>query len=108
MLLSYLIIAHLIGDFLLQNHWMQAKSKNSIVCSVHVAFYSLPFWVLVWRGYLPCWAIGAILCQHWFQDRFALHLRWMKLYRQSPPEMWTVGPLCIDQSMHLAFVGLIA
>lgn len=108
MLLAYLMIAHLIGDFLLQNHWMQAKSKSGFVCTVHVAAYSIPFWLLAWKGYLPYGAIGAILGQHWLQDRFALHLRWMKLYRQSPPELWPVGPLCIDQAMHLAFVGLVA
>lgn len=106
--LPYLMVAHLVGDFLLQNHWMQAKSKNSLVCSVHVAAYSLPFWFLAWRGMIPAWAVGAILAEHWIQDRFGLHLRWMKFYRQSPPELWPVGPLCIDQAMHMAFVGAIA
>ena len=108
MLLGFLVIAHLVGDFLLQNHWMQAKNKSSLVCSVHVAAYSLPFWLLVWRGWLPWQPVCLILAEHWLQDRYGLHLRWMKLYRQSPPDKWPVGPLCIDQAMHLAFVGLIA
>ena len=41
--MSYLIIAHLVGDFLLQNDWMQAKSRSSSVCTAHVACYSIPF-----------------------------------------------------------------
>lgn len=102
------MIAHLVGDFLLQNHWMQAKGKSSFVCIVHVAAYSIPFWFLVWRGWISWQFVALILGQHWLQDRFALHLRWMIFYKQSPPSAWPVGPLCIDQAMHLAFVGLIA
>jgi hypothetical protein len=86
---------------------MQTKSKSSLVCTVHVAAYSLPFLALVlWFG-LPVWAFAAIITQHWLQDRFALHLKWMKLYRQTPPDMWPVGPLCMDQAWHIAFIGLI-
>lgn len=108
MILPYLMIAHLVGDFLLQNHWMQAKSRSSWVCSVHVAAYSIPFWLCVLLGGLPVWALVAILVEHWLQDRFVLHLGWMKAYKQSPPELWPVGPLCIDQSMHLAFIALVS
>lgn len=107
-MIAQLIIAHLIGDFLLQNHWMQAKSKSSFVCSVHVAFYST-FFVIMWAsGVLPGWALIAILAQHWLQDRFALHLRWMSIYGQTPPDKWPVGPLCMDQAWHLAFIGAVA
>ena len=108
LILPYLVAAHLAGDFLLQNHWMQAKGKSSFVCTVHVAAYSLPFWYLVWRGWLPAWALGVILAEHWLQDRLGLHLRWMKLYKQSPPELWPVGPLCIDQAMHLVFMAIVS
>lgn len=107
-MIAQLIIAHLIGDFLLQNEWMQAKSKNSFVCSVHVALYSIPFVCLVGKGVLPVWAGFAIFAQHWLQDRFALHLRWMTIYGQSTPDKWPVGPLCVDQAWHLAFIGGVA
>lgn len=102
-MLAYLIIAHLVGDFLLQNDYMQAKSRNSYICTLHVACYSVPFWGIG----LPWWAYPAIMIQHWLQDRFALHLKWMKLYKQTPPDKWTVGPLCMDQSFHLAFIALV-
>lgn len=38
-----LLAAHAVGDYLLQNEWMQRKSQCSFVCAVHVACYSLPF-----------------------------------------------------------------
>lgn len=106
MILSLLIIAHLVGDFLLQNNWMQAKSRNSWVCTVHVCHYSLPFIPLAAFAGLPPWAFLAIMVQHWFQDRFALHLKWMKFYQHTTPDKWPVGPLCVDQSLHLAFIAV--
>lgn len=107
-MLESLIVCHLIGDFLLQNDWMQTKSRSSLVCTAHVAAYSLPFFALVTWAALPFWALAAILAQHWFQDRFALHLKWMRIYRQTTPDRWPVGPLCMDQAWHIAFLGLVA
>jgi len=107
-MLAQLIICHLIGDFLLQNHWMQTKSTSSFVCSIHVVCYSLPFVALLLRfGELQWWMLAAILCEHWMQDRFALHLKWMRFYKQTTPDKWPVGPLCMDQSAHLGFIGFL-
>jgi hypothetical protein len=102
-----LIGAHLFGDFPLQNHWMQAKAKSSFVCSVHVLCYSLPWLALAIGGVISWLAFGLIIGQHWLQDRFALHTRWMKLYKQTPPEMWPVGPLCMDQAWHLSWIAFV-
>lgn len=102
-----LLAAHLFGDFCLQNHWMQAKSRDSVVCTVHVLVYSLGFWALLAANILPGWMMLAILVQHWFQDRFALHLKWMRFYRQTDPSIWSVGPLCMDQAWHIAFIGAV-
>jgi uncharacterized protein DUF3307 len=99
--MTALIIAHLIGDFLLQNHWMQRKSESSWVCTVHVAVYALPMMFVA-----PGLLLALILIEHWLQDRFGLHLRWMRFYGQTPPDKWPVGPLCVDQAMHIAFMGL--
>ncbi len=107
-IVTYLVIAHLVGDFILQNEAMQRKSSSSLVCTKHVVAYSLPFLPL-WVAYLvPTWLIVAILVQHWCQDRWALHLRWMKWYRQTPPDRWPVGPLCVDQAWHIACIGIFS
>lgn len=108
-LLAQLIVCHLIGDFLLQNNWMQAKSRSTFVCTVHVLVYSLPFWaaaLYLKMAVLP-WMLWAIFAQHWIQDRFQLHMHWMWLYQQTPQDKWPVGPLCVDQAMHIAFIGLV-
>ena len=107
-MLAQLICAHLIGDFLLQNHWMQQKSKSTWVCFVHVVVYALPFlWAFTIYS-LPPIVLGAILVQHFLQDRFTLHLKWMRWYEQTTPDIWPVGPLCVDQAWHIAFIWLFA
>ena len=104
-MIQHLICAHLIGDFLLQNHWMASrKASSSMVCLAHVAAYSLPFLVLVCVGFIPGWVLALILAQHWLQDRFGLHLVWMRHFGQTTPEQWPAGPLCVDQAMHVAFM----
>jgi hypothetical protein len=107
-LLPVLIVAHLVGDFILQDDSMaRLKSSSHWVCYRHIGFYSLPFAVLLLSGLLPLWAFLAIMAQHYVQDRYALHLRWMKFYGQTPPERWPVGPLCVDQAMHLAWIACV-
>jgi len=103
-MIANLICAHLVGDFLLQNEEMQAKSKSAWVCTVHVSFYALPFLFLVSSAGLSVWLLAAILLQHWFQDRFALHLRYMRFFGHTTPEKWPMGPLCVDQAMHIGFM----
>ena len=107
-MLSYLIGCQLIGDFLLQNDWMQQKSKSSFVCTIHVLTYMIPFWVIMELIHLPWWAFGVIAAQHWLQDRFALHLKWMKFYAQTKPHVWPTGPLCVDQAMHVACLFIVS
>lgn len=107
-LLPLLIVAHLVGDFLLQNNWMAAnKARSHVACACHVSSYSLPFLALVLFAGVPLAALILVAAQHYLQDRYALHLRWMKFYGQTPPERWPVGPLCVDQAMHLAWIALV-
>ncbi len=106
-MISALIVCHLIGDFLLQNHWMQRKGVDSFVCAVHVTAYILPFCALLAVGFIPLWMLLAIFVEHFLQDRFQLHVKWMGWYGQTTPAMWPAGPLFVDQSMHIAFMGIL-
>lgn len=103
----FILAAHLCGDFLLQNHWMQRKSKDSLVCLVHVLAYMLPWTALLLAGICPKWVFVAVMVEHFLQDRFALHVKWMRFYAHTTPDMWPTGPLCVDQAMHLTFIGIL-
>jgi len=63
------IVAHFVGDFLLQNDWMaREKGHNSFACLVHVCFYSLPF-LLITQS--PT-ALAVIVGTHFAIDRWGL------------------------------------
>lgn len=70
-LLSFMeqLIAHLIGDYILQSEWMaNNKTSNNYACFCHVMFYSIPFLFIggSWSAYL------IIVSTHFLIDRFRL------------------------------------
>lgn len=65
MFLPY-VLAHFIGDFLLQNDYIAVnKKKSSLVCTFHVILYMLPF---CFTGINEI-QFFLIFIQHWLQDR---------------------------------------
>jgi hypothetical protein len=102
-----ILIAHLAGDFLFQNDSHQDKNKCSYTCSAHVGIYTMfvtPIAAIAGIGAAPT---ALILIQHWLQDRYELHRKWMMFYRQTPPDRWPAGPLFVDQAWHLVFIWLV-
>lgn len=93
-------LAHVIGDYLLQNHQMQKKTTSSFWCAVHVWFYMVPFFLCGFRW----WQLLLIAAQHFVQDRWRLANKWQQFYRQSTPEQWPVGPFVVDQAFHLVWI----
>lgn len=74
------LIAHLFGDYVLQNHWMaNEKVKRWWPAVVHVLLYGVPFLFLVHRW--EQWAV--IVGTHYLIDRFRLARFWV--------EFWGVG-----------------
>ena len=71
------LIAHLIGDYVLQNHWMAAnKTARTWPAVVHVLLYGLPF--LVIGASWPAWAV--IVGTHFVIDRFRLARLWARFW----------------------------
>jgi hypothetical protein len=95
------ILAHFIGDFLLQNAWMQKKTKSSWHCLVHVLVYSVPF---TFTG-LSHGVVLLILVQHFLQDRMGWAAAWQRFIRQTPG--WETGRLIVDQVLHISFICLV-
>lgn len=63
------LIAHLIGDYILQSDWMaNSKTTKSFACLCHVLTYAIPFLFLN-----PSWtALAVIVGTHFVIDRFRL------------------------------------
>lgn len=94
----------------MQNNWMQRKAVDSWVCTVHVLTYGVPFLCFTVPPHAMLhWSVFImILGQHWLQDRFQLHIRWMTWWDQTPASAWPVGPLYVDQCWHLAWLMVFA
>lgn len=101
--LTLAIIGHVVGDFLLQNHWMQAKRQPGKAGERAATFHAL-IWavcVCVFAGWLTWDAFVFLFWTHFLQDHTQFVARWMRLIRQTPPEQWPAGPFYVDQAWHI-------
>lgn len=72
------IVAHLLGDYILQSDKMAIlKRSSSAVCLYHALWYTVPF---VWLYPLRWLALVFILASHFLVDRFGLarYVVWAK------------------------------
>jgi len=115
------IVAHLVGDYLLQSHWMATrKGQNSFAAFAHATAYSWPFLLLVpggWPGVLALAVIGGthFLIDRWRLARFVV---WAKNGARGPvtatgypddvPPWLAVWLLIIaDNVIHLLINGVV-
>jgi hypothetical protein len=71
------IVAHLVGDYILQSDWMAGeKTKRSIAAAVHAVTYTLPFLFLTQS---PA-ALALVAGTHFVIDRWRLarYVCWVK------------------------------
>lgn len=100
-------LAHLIGDYLIQNDWMAKNKKiSSVICVIHSSVYILPF---LFCG-LKWWQLLAIASQHFVQDRSNFILWLMKIkgsgeFAQSPMAPWSI--IVTDNIIHILFIAII-
>ncbi len=71
------LIAHGVGDYLLQSEWMaREKTKRSLAALLHSLFYVLPFLFITQNPV----TLGVIAGSHFVIDRWYLarHVAWLK------------------------------
>lgn len=113
---AWLVLAHLVGDFMLQNDWM-ARNKGGhpwgAACICHCLLYcgvlTLTFGVLVFEPAQPVRLAavavfaGIIFASHWLIDGWRLAAHWGNVFGQThEPFVRTV----VDQTMHLLVLGV--
>lgn len=79
------LVAHAVGDYILQSHWMATeKTKRSLAALVHVVTYALPFLLL--RP--SAGALAVIVGSHFVIDRWRLarFVVWVKNFALCPPD----------------------
>ena len=101
-----ILLAHLIGDYLIQNDWMALnKKKSSFICFIHVITYLIPFLFLS----LSWWQLLLIGLQHFIQDRTNL-INWFMEIKGSKTFRDNMSPWSIiitDNIIHLLFIFIV-
>lgn len=121
-----LILAHLLGDYVLQSHVMATRKTASWRWAfIHAAFYSLPFLaLLLW--FSTTWtqfgiALAIIGGTHALIDRLRIAARWCEWYGVGHPGLWTKREafeyppsflgvwltIIADNTLHLTINGLV-
>lgn len=84
-----LLLAHLVGDYIVQNDWMAKNKVNQFwsgwsaglqgdwACTVHCLLYTLSVWAFSWH-WIPWWGLLLCFTVHWPIDRFRLARKWME------------------------------
>lgn len=79
------LIAHLFGDYVLQNHVMATrKTSSSKWAAIHVGLYSLPFLFVTWSPL----ALAVIAGTHFVIDRFKLAGYWVRFWGIGCPSLF--------------------
>ena len=110
----YLLIAHLIGDWLIQTKWMASeKSKHLTPLLAHVASYhAFTFGALYFAGvdFMDAvWATLFLAATHALLDNRRFEFWWLrriKKVEEKDVPIWLL--LGVDQSFHLLLIALVS
>jgi hypothetical protein len=113
MLLVKLILAHMIGDFLLQpGHWVKKKEKEKLKAPelyIHALLHGLL--PLLFVGDLKFWFPAAVIAvTHFIIDAAKLYLQGEKGNRQAQEKRWPLSKrtwFFIDQALHVAVIAIV-
>lgn len=98
------LIAHLAGDYLLQNDWMaQNKKKRTLngelACITHCLLYAICF-----IGFADIFQLAAIYIFHYLIDRFYFVKNYMEIAGQddfAKPPFAPWSQIMVDNTFHL-------
>lgn len=108
---NYLLIGHLIGDFLLQTTWMAMnKSKKWMPLITHCIVYTLSVFVVTLIGgeALSIGAIVLIFSSHILLDRRTFVVWWVKHIMGSKGNDAGWLTIMADQVFHILILGAVA
>jgi hypothetical protein len=117
--LNLALLAHLLGDYVLQSHEMATRKTSSWTWAlIHAGFYSIPFVALLaafaepWRAVVALVIIGGT---HALIDRYRIAAYWCRWWGVGFPGLWSDAAtfkepppflgvwllILVDNSMHL-------
>ena len=114
-LFSWLLLGHLVGDWLLQNDWMAKGKKRALLTRAGLVHFLVYAGVMLaalgltgGRAYSPLiYAASGVIffVSHWLIDATTLVERWIRFYGQTNTMLMRV---MVDQVLHLLVVAVVA
>jgi prepilin signal peptidase PulO-like enzyme (type II secretory pathway) len=114
-LFNWLLLGHLLGDWMFQNDWMAKGKRQSFFNApilIHCTLYTLITLLtllLATRHSLtpPPWLLFTltVFTTHWFVDASDVVDRWMRLLHQSK---LPAVRLMVDQTLHILVLAVLA
>ncbi len=111
---TWLLIAHLVGDWMLQNDWMAQHKQNGLLngaIAVHCLLYTATILASLWLATLnqpvplPLIPFAVIIfLSHWLIDAANLAGYWGHLFQQSNVCFVRV---MVDQTVHLVVLACL-
>lgn len=97
-----IVVAHMVGDYLLQNTWMAMnKQKNIFICLLHAFLYSLAFNIICGWG---DWRFWVILITHLIIDHWRIGAIWRKFFSGDTDLPWVITA---DNTIHLLIAWIL-
>lgn len=108
-MLTYAIVGHLVGDYLLQNDWMAlGKKRSTPICAIHCLLWTAA--VMIASGWWAWWVPLALFLPHFAQDRTNVVKWWMGrigqgAFLQPPMSPWSI--IVVDNVWHIVALAVI-
>ncbi|QOX63895.1 DUF3307 domain-containing protein [Anoxybacterium hadale] len=108
-LFLYLIIGHVIGDYVLQTSWQIEKKRTSWgALLTHLIIYTIVIYVLsFFAGRITLLSISIIILTHLILDKFNLISKTIELVTKKECNSIKINFIC-DQGVHIMILFLIA
>jgi NhaP-type Na+/H+ or K+/H+ antiporter len=106
-LFNWLLIGHVIGDFILQTRWMaEKKSSEWLPLLMHSAVYTaaVTTLALLAKG-LSIWGILIVFVSHVLLDQRKFVYLWAEKVTGTENSDWL--KIALDQSWHIVILGLV-
>jgi biotin transporter BioY len=111
---AWLLVAHLVGDWMLQNDWMARHKQDRLfnaAIALHCIMYTLvtlgSLWLLTLKNLTqPAYFLFTLLIflSHWVIDATALARHWARFFKQSDQRFVHI---MVDQTMHVVVLACL-
>lgn len=104
-----LILAHLIGDFLLQNHWMAVnKEHHWLPLILHSGVYTIIIWIISYLSFAGLSWTGTVLifASHLFLDKRTFVNWWSEHITGLQKNNYSWLRTIADQTFHLIILAI--